>query len=585
MFNTVAATGAQSSFYANNDLGQGVDVAVIDSGVAPIPGLDTGNVIQGPDFSFESHSAYAHNDTYGHGTMMASIIAGRDDPDPSVSVAHLTPYSWSDPRSFTGMAPGARVVSVKVADSSGAVDVTQMIAAIDWVVGHRHSDGLNIRVLNLSYGLEAVDGWLVDRLTSAVDAAWRAGIVVVAADGNNGQNELGVKADPGLNSPAMTHSVIAVGSYHDGGSPYNTVDDTLPTYTANSSGSNKRNPDFVAPGQHVLALHDGGAGMDDEIAQDCGDAEQAFYDGQSGAGFWNTAVEPAVASWPASLWSTIPPLTANWVSPVTGPDGRFVRGSGTSEAAAVTSGAVALLLSKNPSLTPDEVKDILVRSAKSTWGNAAGQQYRGAGEMRLGVAFGLTSARKYLHDIPTGIGTFDNARGFYISDQSVAGSHITQVRKPALLVSAGVTLHGNIDIFGNTIAKALHQAEVANVAQSDTDHTFMKVSDSLLGNQIEEWIGDPALAVGDGFVPDPLFGEVWDSAPWPALDWAGQPFADYNNASDPLTGHTWRGSRWSANGLSGSRWSTDVLLGSRWSTGSLLGSRWSGNGWRDGTWR
>lgn len=69
---------------------------------------------------------YGH-DTYGHGTVMASIIAGDDGAV-----------------GFLGIAPGSRVVSVKVADNTGAVDVSQVIAALDWVTQHGRSDGLNV---------------------------------------------------------------------------------------------------------------------------------------------------------------------------------------------------------------------------------------------------------------------------------------------------------------------------------------------------------------------------------------------------------------------------------------------------------
>jgi len=174
-----------------------IDVAMIDSGVADVPGFDSGNVVDGPDLSFESQAQYAvgpdatanpdlaHNDTFGHGTHMGSIIVGRDDPNGSNANGHV-PYSWTDPTKFTGVAPGARLISLKVADATGAVDVTQMIAAVDWVVQHRDDNGLHIRVLNLSYGVITKADVSRDALTYALQQAWNAGIVVVVAAGNAG---------------------------------------------------------------------------------------------------------------------------------------------------------------------------------------------------------------------------------------------------------------------------------------------------------------------------------------------------------------------------------------------------------------
>lgn len=159
-----AATGA-ASFWDDGYIGTGIDVAVIDSGVVPVNGLTyPGKVINGPDLSFESQAEnLIYQDTFGHGTHMAGMIAGHDDRASEVkrgNTAH-----------FLGMAPGARIVNVKVADSAGAVDVTQMIAAIDWVVQHRNDNGMNIRVLNLSYGTDGFQNYAIDPLTDAVERA------------------------------------------------------------------------------------------------------------------------------------------------------------------------------------------------------------------------------------------------------------------------------------------------------------------------------------------------------------------------------------------------------------------------------
>src|SRR5438045_846718 len=172
MYNVDRITGA-TTYWSHGYTGQGVDVALIDSGVAPVNGLTApGKVVAGPDLSFESQASnLQYLDTFGHGTHLAGIIAGRSDA--AVPGSYLT-----DTTDFLGIAPDARIVSIKVADSHGAADVSQVIAAIDWVVQHRTDNGMNIRVLNLSYGTRTSQGYTIDPLAFAAEQAWKAGVVV-----------------------------------------------------------------------------------------------------------------------------------------------------------------------------------------------------------------------------------------------------------------------------------------------------------------------------------------------------------------------------------------------------------------------
>src|SRR6185312_12133280 len=203
---------------------------------------DSAKVVVGPDLSFESQDPdLTFLDTYGHGTHMAGIIAGRE-------VAKGTGASYAaDTTNFYGMAPDSRLVSLKIADNQGAVDVSQMIAAIDWVVQNKTNYGLNIRVLNLSYGSASPQSPSADPLSWAAEVAWKNGITVVASVGNEGDNV------PGISNPAYNPWVIAVGAADTKGT--DTIsDDIVPSFSARQGGNwGTRNPDLVAPGVSIIS--------------------------------------------------------------------------------------------------------------------------------------------------------------------------------------------------------------------------------------------------------------------------------------------------------------------------------------------
>src|SRR5689334_3101981 len=153
------------------DTGQGVGVALLDSGVNPVPGLDgPGKVVYGPDLSIEQNGVLADQDTYGHGTFMAGIIAGRGATNPSSDLP-------SAPAGVQlGVAPDASLLSLKLATADGGTDVTQVIAAIDWVVEHPVlPNGQPVRVINLSYGTDSTQDYTVDPLAAAAENAWNHG--------------------------------------------------------------------------------------------------------------------------------------------------------------------------------------------------------------------------------------------------------------------------------------------------------------------------------------------------------------------------------------------------------------------------
>jgi serine protease AprX len=346
LYNIAQVTHAKD-MWSHKYTGQGIDVALIDSGVSDLAGLNSGNVVNGPDLSFESQDPdLIHRDTYGHGTHMASIIAGRD--------VQLTgdKYAKPDSHDFLGIAPDARIVSLKVANADGSADVSQIIAAIDWVTQNAQQNGLNIRVLNLSYGTNSAQDVAIDPLDYAVEQAWRAGITVVVSAGNDGTTRAPL-ADP-ANDPL----VLAVGADDTRGTD-SVGDDIVPDFSQH--GTAARHVDVIAPGVHVLGLRDPGSSIDQANPQ-------------------------AVVN------------------------SRFFRGSGTSQAAAVVSGLSALYLSKYPTATPDDVKYALMSTA--TTPNSVKTVFAGVGVPDVNKASGVKPTGRLAPVTgATGAGSLEAARG------------------------------------------------------------------------------------------------------------------------------------------------------------------------------
>jgi len=485
LYNTARTVGAVS-YWRNGFTGKGVDVALIDSGVAPVNGLTTpGKVVNGPDLSFDSQAPnLQYLDAYGHGTHMAGIIAGRDD-----AVVPGSNYA-GDSTDFLGVAPDARIVNVKVADAGGAVDVSQVIAAIDWVVQHKNDNGLNIRVLNLSFGTDSTQPYTLDPLAYAAEVAWRNGIVVVAAVGNDGANALGVS------DPADDPYVLAVGAVDTQGT-VSPSDDTVATFS--SAGNGTRNPDLVAPGVHIASLRDPGSTIDRQ--------------------FGATATVGT----------------------------RFFRGSGTSQATAVMSGAAALAIQQHPNFTPDMIKRLLTKTASTlstqslsllgliSVSQPVSPTLQGSGEVNLRNAIEAGVSTSYVQTWPqsTGTGTLEGSRG---------SLHVTQ---------NGVTLTGEQDIFGD----AWNSANMAALEAAS-----------------QSWSGGV------------WNGQTWSGQSWSGQSWSGQSWSGQTWSGQSWSGQSWSSQSWSSQSWSGQSWSGQSWSGQSWSGQSWSGQSWSGQSWSTADW-
>jgi serine protease AprX len=459
MYSLTKAVGAQRA-WSRGYTGKDVTVAVIDTGIAPVPGLDRDDhdkVMDGPDLSYDGQAPNTrYLDGYGHGTHMAGIIAGKDDSfDPKKP----------DPTMFAGVAPDAQLLNMKVGAGDGGVDVTQVIAALDWVVQHADDEGMNVRVVNLAYGTESLQSWQVDPLAKAVENAWDHGIVVVAAAGNDGLDA------PNLLMPAIDPHVIAVGAVDHAGTA-STTDDVVADFT--SGGTSGRRPDVLAPGKSVVSLRVPNSFVDQTHPEGRlpGDAE-----------------------------------------------GRFFRGSGTSQATAVVSGEIALLLQARPNLTPDQVKTLLRDTADPLVRNP--QPAMGSGVVDVNSAIDLLNVKSvtsalarllggYRTSLPdsTGLGTLEASRG---------GEHVVD---PA----TGDVLTGERDAqgapwYGATWARASEKGRAWSYGGIWNGHVW--TTDKWRDHQVQ-------------------------AADWPGRSWSGISWSDHDWSDASWEARSWRNGDWQA---------------------------------------
>jgi serine protease AprX len=355
---TVASSGAGVAFQQYGVTGSGIGVAVIDSGVRS--SIDLGNPATGSSRIVASvgyvPSAAIASDPNGHGTHVAGIVAGNG--------AGSTGSSYF--RTFYGIARNTNIVSVRVLDNTGAGTVSNVIAGLQWAVNNRAA--YNIRVINLSLGHPVGESYTTDPLCQAVEAAWKSGIVVVCAAGNDGRKSATPTAGApnegygtnfgSIQSPANDPYVITVGASKsvDG----NRANDRIATYSAR--GPSRLDfvlkPDIIAPGNRVISLAAAGSYLEDAYP-DTNNVPWTYFSNNNGS--------------------------AN--------SKRYFWLSGTSMSAPVVAGAAALMLQANPTLTPDVIKARLMVSADK-WAYVGGVTdvcTYGAGYLNIPAALASTA--------------------------------------------------------------------------------------------------------------------------------------------------------------------------------------------------
>jgi serine protease AprX len=262
--------------------GRGVVVALMDTGIADHPDL-SGSVLARVDFVNDGSTSL---DPGGHGTFLAGLIAAHG-------------------RTFSGVAPDAKLISLRVLDAQGRGTMHAVLAAFDWVLHNRST--YHVNVLNLSFGAPQTTTYHRTLLAGVVESAWFAGVTVVSAAGNDGPKP-GTIAMPGADP-----FVVTVGSFDDEGT-VNPNDDHESVFS--SRGPTKdgfTKPDVLAPGEHVVSLRVPGTSLDNKS------------DGVSSG---------------------------------------YARLSGTSASSAFVSGVAALVLEAHPSYSPTQVKGAIVAGGR-----------------------------------------------------------------------------------------------------------------------------------------------------------------------------------------------------------------------------
>jgi serine protease AprX len=268
--------------------GLGVTVALMDSGIADHPDLEN-SVVTRVDFVKDGAAV---PDPSGHGTFMAGLIAAHGP-------------------TFKGVAPNAKLVSLRVLDQKGTGTMHAVLGAFDWLLHNRATS--QVKVLNLSFGAPQRSSYHRQLLAGLVESAWFAGIAVVAAAGNDGP------APRTVTMPGADPFVITAGSFADQG----TLDKSDDRESVFSSRGPTRDgfakPDILAPGEHVVSLRVPGTALDGN--------------GTAASG------------------------------------GLYARLTGTSASTAMAAGAAAVILEAHRSYSPTQVKGAIVASGRPIVGS------------------------------------------------------------------------------------------------------------------------------------------------------------------------------------------------------------------------
>ena len=413
-----------ASVYALN--GTGIGVAVIDSGISAHPDLNNANgasrVVYSQSFVAGDTSTA---DKFGHGTHVAGLIGGNGAGSGTANGYAAT---------YAGMASNVNLINLRVLDQNGSGSDSQVIAAIQQAIALKNT--YNIRIISMSLGRPIFESYTLDPVDQAVEAAWKAGIVVVCAAGNSGRQGT-TKGFGTIGVPANDPAVITVGATMTEGTA-SRADDKIASYSSKGPTTLDHivKPDLVAPGNAQVSLRAAGSTLDTTFPQ---------YEVASSNG-----------------------------------NAQYFALSGTSMATPVVSGAVALILQQNPALTPDQVK---ARLMKTAW-KAVGQytsSHDHFGNIYNNEYDLFTYGAGYL-DIDAALADTNLATGIALSPTAVVNSNgsitITNTGLGSNFTGSSVVWGSGNSIFANSVVWGSNALSATSVVWGATSVVWGSLSDS-----------------------------------------------------------------------------------------------------------
>ena len=398
---------------------------------------------------------------------------------------------------YAGVAPGADILDVKVAADDGSTSLVDVLKGLQ-VAARRGAD-----VVNLSLSSGSPLPYQLDPLTLALDELWRRGTVVVVPAGNDGDG-------PGtISSPGVDPMLLTVGSLDEHGTTVR-GDDTI----ADSSGQGPApqgvaKPDLAAAGVHLVSLRSPGSVID--------------------------------TTYPGSRV-----------------DEAYFRGSGTSFATAIASGAAAVLLDQRTALTPNQVKGVLTGTAYDAAGLTE-PSLAGSGGMDLAAALADVSSAK--------------------------GQWAAITTDSAALPGKAATWNAFLDAVdsGDATTAGRTWADLDPAARDWAGRTWAALPLEMRTALEADWAGRTWAGrtwAGRTWANDGSLswaGRTWAGRTWAGRTWAGRTWA----GDDSWTGRTWAGRTWAGD----DSWTGRTWAGRTWAGGdSWTGRTWAANTWSAADW-